>query len=242
MIETIVTGLVAGASAGGALFGLLEHFGKRSFDHKCDEALAKYKEELKRETDKELTRLNDELKKKTEAELARLNSELSHQNEMALASFQHNLELAAAERNFRFSHVFKDTADTIVNTYQKLLALKDATDAYTQPMEPSNDPNRTEQRDNFKKAADDFMQYFRPNKIYIPKATAEKIRILYNTLYRATAQFGMAQAVGKGTTRAPETYGHLFDEFFKSSEQVPVLLEALEDDFQKLLGFQLNSS
>ena len=165
-------------------------------------------------------------------------SKLSRDNELEIASFKHKLELAAAERHVQYSRVFEKTADIIAETYGKLLALKDAADDYTQPMEPS-DSSRQELAKVYKQKAQDFLQYFSPKKIYIPKETADKIRVFHNTLHRATIQYSMALAVSNSPTREPAKYGKLFDDFFKSSDEVPKLLELLEDDFQKLLGFRV---
>jgi hypothetical protein len=46
----------------------------------------------------------------------------------------------------------------------------------------------------------------------------------------------MAMAESGSQYRNPDTYGKLFTDFFKISDEVPKLLEALEDDFQKIFG------
>lgn len=163
-------------------------------------------------------------------------AQLRSQSEIELARLKAQLEIAAGERNVQYSRVFEKTAEIIAETYGKLLALKDAADDYTQLMDPS-DPSRQELREAYRQKTQDFLKYFLPKKIYLPKETAEKIRVFSNTVHSATMQFSMAIAVGRGQTRDPETYGKLFDKFFKSSEEVPKLLAMLEDDFQKLLGF-----
>jgi len=165
-------------------------------------------------------------------------AQLSRENEFEIASFKHKLELAAAERHVQYSRVFDKTAEVIAETYGKLLALKNAADDYTQLLEPS-DPSRPELARVFRQKTDDFLRYFLPKKIYIPKGTAERIRVFHNTLHRAAMQFSMAMAVSKSPTREPDTYGKLFDNFFKSSDEVPRLLELLEDDFQRHLGFEV---
>jgi len=51
---------------------------------------------------------------------------------LQIAEFKHKLELAAAERNFRFSKVFEKTADAIASMHQKLLDLNDALNTFNQ--------------------------------------------------------------------------------------------------------------
>lgn len=180
------------------------------------------KASIQHEYDQKLETHKAQLKSQTEAEIIRLKAQL---------------EIAAAERNVRYSKVFEHTAEVIATTYAKLLALKDAADDYTQPLAPS-DPNREEAAKRYQQKAAEFLHYFLPNKIYIPRETSERIRVLSNTLTRAALQFSMAMADAHSQSRDPETYGKLFNAFFKSSEEVPQLLELLEDEFRKLLGFQ----
>ena len=168
------------------------------------------KASIQHEYDQKLETHKAQLKSQTEAEIVRLKAQL---------------EIAAAERNVQYSRVFEKTAEVIAQTYQKLLELSQAADAYTQLLEPSDDPSRKELAQAFQQKAREFLDYFQPKKIYLPKETAERIRALSNALYRATMQFSMALAVGRGQTREPETYGRAVDEFFKSSDEIPKLLE-----------------
>jgi len=180
------------------------------------------KASIQHEYDQKLETHKAQLKSQTEAEIIRLKAQL---------------EIAAAERNVQYSRIFEKTAEVIAQTYEKLLALSQAAEDYTQLLERRDDPSRKQLAENFRQTSIAFLEYFPPKKIYLPKETAEKIRVLSNTMHRATRQFSMALAVGRGQTREPETYDKLLDEFFKSSDQIPKLLELLEDDFQKLLGF-----
>jgi hypothetical protein len=195
------------------------------------------KASIRAENEKELTNHKARIEHDYNEKLASHTAKLNRDTELELAEFKHKLELAATERNFRFSHTFEKTAEVIVGVYQRLLELQRAADTYTQLMEPSDDPNRAAELRTFKEKANEFSNYYFPNKIYIPPETDKKIRELNDTLYRSVTQFGMAQAVGKSATRAPETYGKLFDDFFKSSGQVPEMLRMLEADFQRILGF-----
>ena len=207
-MQDIITVLSSGALSGVLVFLLRDWISER------------IKASIQHEYEQKLETHKAQLKSQSETELVRLKAQL---------------EIAAAERNVQYSRVFEKTADIIAETYGKLLALKDAADDYTQLMEPSGG-SRQKLAEAYRQKAQDFLQYYLPKKIYLPKGTADRIRVFHNTLHRATMQFSMALAVGKSQTREPDTYGTLFNEFFKSSDQVPKLLVLLEDDFQKHLG------
>src|SRR5258707_6763626 len=94
-------------------------------------------------------------------------AQLKSQSEIELARLKAQLEIAAAERSVQYSRVFERTAEIIAETYGKLLALKDAADEYTQPMEPT-DPSRQQLAEVYRQKLRDFSQYFLPKKIYLP--------------------------------------------------------------------------
>jgi len=79
------------------------------FEHKCATELETHRANLKRDYDVQIEKLRSEL------------------------------QVASAERSFRFSHVFEHTAKVIVTTYQKLLELQTAVNNFTQLLEPSDD-------------------------------------------------------------------------------------------------------
>jgi hypothetical protein len=177
------------------------------------------------------TRLDHKYARKLEEHKARL----KYESDTEIERLKSALQIAAAERNVRHSWVFEETAKTIATTYSKLLAMKEAADEYTSLMEPTGQM-RQERAEKYKELTQDFLKYYLPNKIYIPKDTAEKIRIFHNTLHAGVLRYSMAMAESGSQYRNPDTYGKLFTDFFKISDEVPKLLEALEDDFQKIFG------
>ena len=97
---------------------------------------------------------------------------------MQIEKLKADLQIAAAERSIRYSKMFDRTAEAIVTMYQKLFALYYATHEYTQVLKPA-DPLRAEKFDAFKRKADDFMEYFYPNAIFLPPDTGSKAKDFY---------------------------------------------------------------
>src|SRR5437879_13433740 len=112
--------------------------------------------------------------------------------------------MAAAERSFQFSHVFEHTAEVIVTTYQKLLELQTAVNNYTQPLEPANDPNSMELAKILQTKAKEFSDYYLPNKIYILKSTAEKIREFSNSMMSLARSFAIGESMHRAQVRNVE--------------------------------------
>lgn len=76
--------------------------------------------------------IQNEYDQKLETHKAQLRS----QAETELVHLKAPLEIAAAERSVRFSHVFENTAKTVVTVHQKLLELETALESYIQSVEP----------------------------------------------------------------------------------------------------------
>tara|TARA_R110002124_G_scaffold85197_6_gene221197 strand:- start:17589 stop:17846 length:258 start_codon:yes stop_codon:yes gene_type:complete len=81
---------------------------------------------------------------------------------------------------------------------------------------------------------DEFIKYFRPRKLYIPKDTCIQIQNFYDRLWNLTHQFMVGVEQG-GDERHPDrdTWSEV-DSAMK--EDAKPALEALEDDFRRLLG------
>jgi hypothetical protein len=211
-MQDIVTILSSGALSSVLVFLFRNWISERikaSIQHEYDQKLETHKAQLRSQTETEIVRLKTQL------------------------------EIAAAERTFRFSHVFERTAEAIATTYQKLLELEQAVQNYTQLLEPSDDPNRTELAKILRTKANEFSEYFRPNRIYIPKSTAEKIRIFSDAVHGLAFHFSMAMAVEKAQVRNPDLVEERHRTLEELRNKVPELLTSLEDDFQKVLGFPI---
>jgi len=210
---------------------------KASIEH---EYLDKH-EALKKDTEKELARLNEDLRKQTERELAKLNADLSHQNEMAMASFKHSLELAAADKNLRSSHVFKDTADAIVKTYRSLVELRDLVNAYVSILGFSDEAKRKDAAKRLDDRWDEFETFFKMNKIFIPKNAAEQTRQFCLKLSEFRRKYGWLVKFEEAPNPRHEVWEKRSQEIDAMMYDIPKLLTALEDQFQEILGFPIDN-
>jgi hypothetical protein len=195
---------------------LTERF-KSSVKLEYDKQLEQHKSELQRQNNHELERHKDALRQQTDAQLAKLEAEL---------------ETVVAERNFRFSHVFRKTEETIAAVYKALLALNQAVRHYTENPDAGD---REIQKKVMESRAKEFHEAYSPNKIYIPQETAAKIEGFWSMVaHQWVPRFQHFQ-----TAEANRSVGaHLhFSRLQEVEERAPQLLAALESDFQNILGF-----
>lgn len=193
---------------------------KAAIQHEYEQKIEAYKAKIQHEYAQQIETHKEQLRSQTENEIVRLKAQL---------------EIAAAERNVRFSKTFDHMAEVIAVTYGKLLAMKRAADDYTQDMDLVKE-EREKLAEVYRAKSNEFLDYFPPKRIYLPKETGERIRKFNNTVHKAVLQYSMAVAASRGNQENTEAYEQRLERFFKSSDEVPKLLGLLEDDFQKLLG------
>ena len=200
--------------------------------HSAEKKLEAHKSELKTKSETTIETLRADLRSQSDREMERFRNQATQEVE----HLRSNLQTVAAQNNFRFSKVFERTETVIATTYAKLLTVQDAVSAYTQTIEPEGDPDRKQAGEELRKAQREFAVYYLPNKIYVPKTTQRKIQALFNTALRLASNFTMAEVAMKNKSNF-ETFEELSINVEKLQQEVPNLLEAMEDDFQKLLGF-----
>jgi hypothetical protein len=167
-------------------------------------------------------------------------AQLQSRNEIEIAKLRAELEIAAAERNTRFSRVFEKTAETIATTYRDLVALRNAVNRYLALLGFVQDADEvTRTFVDIDAVRQDFAKNFDTNRIYVPKETALKIASFSETLMKMTHAFHKMMALEKNETHKHLVGATQFNDYMQLSEKVPELLTLLEDDFQKILGFPI---
>lgn len=159
-----------------------------------------------------------------------------------LETHRDNLSRLTAQNNFRFSHVFVKTEETIADIYRKLLAVLDASEDATNLLPPPTPEQNVQRIQKLQIASDNFYEAYRPNKIYIPKKTAKRIQEFYYQISDIVRKHLRAEMIVNTPPTASRE--HLLKKFnteiTKLKNEVPSLLSALEDDFQVILGFPID--
>ena len=189
-----------------------------------------------------LERLKNSIKHEYDKELETHKANLKRDYDVQVEHLKAQLQILVAEKNFRFSHTFEETATTIATVYAKLLAVLDAAEDYTILLGGPLDKEKSKQFQSFDTAAKDFYKYFHPRKIYIPKETAGQINDLMGSVFSLLRAHGMADRLADKGTPTPAGMRRLEDLEKKIDllqNEIPKLLRSLEDKFQEILGLQM---
>ena len=84
------------------------------------------------------------------------------------------LKAEFAKNQFRFSHIFEKTAETIIKTYQMLVELKEAVHTNIS-FYGRHDEEALKKKGELYNQRKDFYFYQAKNKIFLPRTTAQKI-------------------------------------------------------------------
>ena len=124
-LTVLFSGAGAGAAAGGVLRFMFQQRLKNAVRVEYEQKLETHKAQLRRETDKEIARLKAEL------------------------------QIAAAERNVRFSRVFERRVTAIEKVHKTLLAFRDSVTDFATLIEPPMKNEKFEAMQNAAKAFKD---------------------------------------------------------------------------------------
>jgi hypothetical protein len=214
LINILSSGVFATALTGALAFlgrNWISERIKTAIQHEYNEKLETHKAQLRSQTDTEIVRLKAQL------------------------------EVAAAERSFRYSHVVEKVADAIAATHKALVDLKNVIVAYTLFLEGQQDDKKRELTNAVEQTRTEFETLFQKNRLYIPRDTAEKIRALVQALSAYQRKYGYLVAAEKSGAKNLAVLEHVGDNVTKLMCDIQNLLTALEDDFQRLLGFPIEA-
>jgi uncharacterized protein YaaR (DUF327 family) len=160
-------------------------------------------------------------------------AQLKSQTDIAIVRLKADLEIAAMERNVRFSKIFERMAETIAETYKRLVALKELAGSCTELLDS---PLKAERMEAYRQAVNDFLNFIRPNTIYIPAETSKKVATFFNTLRESVVRFSQVDAFRNSPAARPDKLEAMYNAFLKVSDEIPDLLDLLAVEFQSQLG------
>jgi hypothetical protein len=166
-------------------------------------------------------------------------SKLSRDNELEIALFKHKLELAAAERNFRFSHVFEKTAEAIVNTYRHLGEMNESVKDYPESLGLVDETKTSGLRNISEEKCREFLNCFKRDRIFIPKTTAKRILDFTSKLSTVQRRQGWLDSFKRSPNANYEVVEEQSAKIGGQQHEIQELLTALQDEFQKILGFPM---
>lgn len=169
--------------------------------------------------------------------------QIRHESERELEHIRAELQIDAERRSIQYSKIFTEIAETVAGTYERLVTAKDAVASYVSLIEWNGEPSKGEKRKVAGKALQDFIDYFKIKKIYLPNETAQKVEEFTGGLRDITIDF--MHGVERGRDERRLKLGEDVDTWQKAHEymtkEVPSVLNALEEEFRSILGVSQSS-
>jgi hypothetical protein len=166
-------------------------------------------------------------------ELEEHKASLKISGEIALERLKAQLHAEAAIANIRYSTQYEKAAEVLVGLHKSLNDVFNAVAAYTAVVETPQMGTKKHRRDEFNRKINEFRDYFRENKIFLPRALASKAKEVESELFETAQRFATGvESPEEGTDKTREwaaTYSQL-------TEHVRPLFDSLEEQFRRMLG------
>jgi hypothetical protein len=144
---------------------------------------------------------------------------------------EYRLGIEAEETKIRFSKTYQLRAEAISEAHGRLLDLHDATSDFSMRGLINNSPEREVAVTHINEIKNRLIDFLSRKQLYLPKATAAKIRELFQLVYGSHIRYTILKE-HPAEERSAEV-----QKWLKANEQIPDYLAQLEDDFRKVLGF-----
>jgi hypothetical protein len=183
-------------------------------------------------------RLRNAIKSEYDQKLETHKVALKSTSDVEIERLRSQLNIIAAQGNFKFTKLHEKRAETIAEIYALLADFHFLLSEYTKAFEPSGGKPRSVRRDETVNAHWAFIELYRKKKLFLPKSVAEKIddldrrlRINYHNFFY---EVDSMQAAKINIDVVPRWF-EVNDEM---SRIIKPALEELEHDFRVLLGDQ----
>ena len=145
---------------------------------------------------------------------------------------EYRLGIEAEQTKIRFSKTYELRADAISEAHGRLLDLHDATSDFSmRGFNINNSPEREAAVTHINEIKNRLIDFLSRKQLYLPKATAAKIRELFQLVYGSHIRYTILRE------HPDEERSAEVQKWLKANEQIPVYLSHLEDDFREVLGF-----
>lgn len=151
-----------------------------------------------------------------------------------LARFKGDIDRENFEKRERFSLIHQKRAEVITGVYSRLVKTRSLV-ADLVAIFQSGGQSLIQKKQKVAEVYNDAASYFFENKIFLPKATAEKTEALIDELKKALIEFDTAQ-LGNDEYK-PDDSGLWIKAHGRLNENIPPILEELETQFKEILGF-----
>jgi hypothetical protein len=207
--------------------------------HEYEQKLEILKADLADENNKKLEILKAQLADTNNTQIEILKAQLKTQGDVAIERLKSDLTISAAQQNVEFAHLHTSRAEVIAQIHAELRDAVDMLADYTKPFEPVGGATRQERGSKAAEAINTFIRTFRTKEIYLPEASADRLREIEEKLKFVFYQFfygvDLGQRMGEDRTK------RLLEIHEKVDKLSGPATKELQNDFRALLGYRAPS-
>lgn len=174
-------------------------------------------------------------------------ADLKARADLAIEQLRNSLQLRTIEHQVRFSKLHEKRAEVIAELYRLLRIALWNSESFLSPMQWAGDPEPKQKHADAMNSIVDAYRYLGEHQIYLPHVLCVSLEKLIRDARGEVIKLGVWLPHHEASlpTHSQEQKQKMWDEAWKSiSQDIPVGLRALEDEFRNLLGAsaQLSSS
>lgn len=159
-------------------------------------------------------------------------SRLSADHARALEQLRANLQIAAAERAVRFAKLHERMAETLADTYTRVVVLQQSVGAYVKSLDSEGrpPPGRWEA---VNKATRELSECVLSRRIFMPAGTASRVCALLTDLRGVVQKY--EEELEPGFVASPGSQKMITEQV---TSRFPPIIAELESEFRLLLGWE----
>jgi hypothetical protein len=187
-----------------------------------------------------MNRVTASVKSRYDKELETHIDSLRHKTELALKDF----EAKANERGIKLTTVFTKQAEVVTAVYEYVVNIQSIVELADEVLKYPVPNAHMQLMEMNKKSNETFETYFRSKKIYLPKHTAKRVNLFTKTTHKLISNMNLITSINElSKPNNMDTWlNDLKQEVGQLDKEIPVLLETLEDDLQRILGFPIETT
>ncbi len=167
------------------------------------------------------------------------------ESQREMAHLKSSLELAAFERQTRFSRLHEKRAEIIGSLYGKIVDFHKDVSYFVRLFQSVDETEKKKKLKFLRNTFDSFVDFFENHAIYFDRDSCEKIVSLKEKLDSACSALAF---LVEEREDIESNYSHIYAEWDKAmsimEQEIPVIKNTLEESFCELLGVlqQINKS
>jgi len=177
--------------------------------------------------------LKSRIKLEYEQRLETYKVQLRAQHETEIERLRADLRIAAFERETRFAKLHVQRAETIAKVYALLQEFYGRVFDYVRYFGTASDEPLVDRRESVNKTMKEFGDFYRPNRIFLPAETEQRVTELQNELFSLARRFKTGVEDGHDERTGRDSWGESFDNLQIKAKP---LFEELMAEFRRLLG------